>query len=218
LHLIERGYMKSRLLPRIVCPMAVLLFAFSACSPKETKALLLPGSALGAVLAEETIRAAGTKKNIAVITHDANWGPTTTVEETFQAALKKQGFSVVTAKSANLGDPMRSGEVGLKAADFFEALEKSSDAGAIVSFAGAPLLRPGDAARVPAEHPPVLVVSTAMLGNLPGVPVEPMQLGRLLDARVIQLAIVDGSEPAAPKADATHELFAQHYRKLRRPD
>jgi hypothetical protein len=113
---------------------------------------------------------------------------------------------------------MRSGEVGLKAADFFEALDNSRDAGAMVSFAGGPLLKPADTARIPAEHPPVLVISTATLGNLPGVRAEPMQLGRLLDARVIQLAIVDGSEPAAAKTDATHELFAQHYRIMRRPD
>jgi len=207
------------------CPsrnIALLLFVLplvvSACKPKETRLLLQPSQALGVVLAEQTAQMAGAKKRVAVITPDANWGPPSTAEESFKAAIQKQGFSVVTAKAANLGDPMRSGEVGLKAADFFEVLEKSSDAGAIVSFAGAPLLKPGDAARAPAEHPPVLVVCTGTLGNLPGVRSEPMQLGRLLDARVIQLAIVDGSEPAAAKADATHELFAQHYRILRRPD
>jgi hypothetical protein len=210
--------MNHRCSLKLICLMAVLPLAYAACTPKETKTLLQPSSALGIVLAEETIRAAGSKKNIAVITHDANWGPGSTVEEAFQSALRKQGFSIVTAKSANLGDPMRSGEIGLQAADFFEALEKSSGAGAIVSFAGAPLLKPGDAARASMEHPPVLVVSTATLGNLPGVRAEPMQLGRLLDARVIQLAIIDGSEPAAAKTDGMHELFAQNYRILRRPD
>jgi hypothetical protein len=108
--------------------------------------------------------------------------------------------------------------VGLKAADFLDVLEKSADVGAIVSLVGAPLLKPGDLARVPAQHPPVLVVATAMLGNLPGVAGEPMRLARLLDARVIQVAIVDGSDPTASKAEPTHELFAQHYRILRRPD
>ncbi len=198
--------------------LCVLALALASCKPKETRVLLQPSQALGVVLAEQTAQLAGAKKRVAIITPDANWGPVSTAEESFKAAIQKQGFSVVTAKSANLGDPMRSGEVGLKAADFLEALGKSSGAGAIVSFAGAPLLKPGDAGRVPVEHPPVLVVSTATLGNLPGVRAEPMQLGRLLDARVIQLAIVDGSEPAAAKTDATHELFAQHYRILRRPD
>lgn len=201
---------------KIALLLCVLPLALAACRPKETRALLQPSEALGAVLADQTAQLAGAKKSIAVITPDANWGPASTVEESFKAALQKQGFAVVTAKAANLGDPMRSGEVGLKAADFLEVLQKSSDAGAIVSLAGAPLLKPAD--RVPAEHPPVLVVSTAMLGNLPGVPGDRMQLGRLLETRIIQLAIIDGAEPSAAKADATHELFAQHYRILRRPD
>ena len=90
--------------PKLICLMAVIPLAYAACTPKETKTLLQPSSALGVVLAEETIRAAGSKKNIAVITHDANWGPASTVEEAFQSALRKQGFSIVTAKAANLGE------------------------------------------------------------------------------------------------------------------
>lgn len=198
--------------------LCVLPLALAACKPKETRVLLQPSQALGVVLAEQTAQLAGAKKRIAVIGPDANWGPTSTVEESFKIAMQKRGCSVVRAKAANLGDPMRSGEVGLKTADFLEVLQKSSDVGAIVSFAGAPLLKPADIARVPADHPPVLVLGTTMLGNLPGVPGDPMQMGRLLDARIIQLAIIDGSEPAMPKTDATHELFAQHYRILRRPD
>jgi hypothetical protein len=135
--------------------------------------------------------------------------------------MKKQGFSVVTAKSANLGDPMRF-RPGLKAADFFEALEKSADAGAVVSFAGAPLLQQGDAARLSTgQHPPVLVVATMTLGTVPGVATDRLLLANLLEAGVIQLAIVDGADPAAPKTakdDANHELFAQNYHILRRPD
>jgi len=46
-------------------------------------------------------------------------------------------------------------------------------------------------------------------------------LARLLEARVIQLAIIDGGDPSAKpaaKADPTRELFAQNYRILCRPD
>ena len=200
---------------------AILPLAFPGCAPKETQALLQPAQALGAVLADEAIKAAGAKKQIAIITHDANWGPNSTVEEAFKAALRKHGLSFVTAKAANLGDPMRSGEVGLKSADFFEALEKCSGSGAIVSFAGPPLLKPSEAGKLNPEHPPLLVVATANLGNLPGVPTDQMQLARLLDANVVRLAIVDGSGTSSAtlgKTDATHELFAQHYRILRRPD
>ena len=198
----------------------MLVLALTACTPKQTKSLLAPAETLGPVLADETARLAAAKKNITIISYDASWGPPSTVEESFKAALKKQGIAITAIKSANLGDPMRSGEVGLKSAEFFGALEQSPDVGAVVSFAGAPLLKPGEMARLKPDHPPVLVVATAALGTVPGVPGDWTQLGRLLDARVIQVAIVDGADPAAPKpgADATRELFAQHYRILRRPD
>jgi hypothetical protein len=196
------------------------VLAFAGCTSKETQALLQPPQALGVVLAAEAVRAAGPKKQVAVISPDASWGPVSTAEEAFKAAMKKQGFSVVTAKSANLGDPMRS-RPGLKGADFLEALEKSGGAGAVVSFAGAPLLPPGDAGRVNTGHPPVLVVATMTLGTVPGVASDRLLLAKLLHAKIIQLAIVDGSDPAAPKAgkgDVTDELFARNYRILRPAD
>jgi hypothetical protein len=76
-------------------------------------------------------------------------------------------------------------------------------------------------ARVGPGHPPVLVVATASLGNKIGVHTDPLLLARLLEAKIIQLAIIDGTEPAAlaaGKPDARRELFAQHYRILRRPE
>ena len=199
----------------------LLLFLFPACKPKEVQVLLEPSQALGSVLAEEAVRLAGTKKQVALITPDASWGPPSTVEEALKSALKKHGFTVLTAKAAELGNPMFSGEIGLKAKDFYEALERSAGAGAVISLAGAPLLKPGDAARLSSDHPPVLVVATAMLGNKIGLRGDHVQLARLLEARVIQLAIIDGASPAAnpaAKSDATHELFARNYRILRRPD
>ena len=205
---------------RAASALAAALAFLTSCTPKETQVLLQSSEALGAVLAEETVRVAGAKKRVAIIS-PANWGPTSTAEEAFTAALKKQGFSAFTVKSADLGDPMRRGQVGLKSADFFEALQNAADAGAVVSFAGAPLLAPGDAARLSPEHPPVLVVATATLGKVRGLWANPAQLGRLLDARIIQLAIIDGGPESAAqspgKTDATHQLFAQNYRILRGP-
>jgi hypothetical protein len=198
---------------------AVLLLL--SCTPNETKVLLGPSEALGTVLAEETARVAGGKKQVALISPDAKWGAVSTVEEVFRNALKKQGFTLVTAKAANLGDPMRRGQIGLKAADFWEALASATDAGAIVSFAGAPLPGPGDAAQPHPNHPPVLVVATSSLGNVPGLGADPVQLARLLDAKTVDLVIIDGADPAAQpsgKADAMHRLFAQHFRVLRRPN
>jgi len=198
-----------------------LLLTLAGCTSKETRALLQPPQALGLVLASEAARAAGARKLVAVISPDASWGPASTAEEAFRAAMKKQGFAVINAKSANLGDPMRS-RPGLKAADFFDALEKSADAGAVVSFAGAPLLGLADVARVNARsHPPVLVVATMTLGTVPGVATDRSLLANLLEAGAIQLAIIDGADAAAPtaaKGDADHQLFAQNYRILRRPN
>jgi hypothetical protein len=210
----------SKRFAQFCCGFAVLL-AFAGCGSKEIRALLEPPQALGIVVATQAAHFAGAKKQVAVITPDANWGPPSTAETAFRAAMKKQGFSVLTAKSANLGDPMRT-RPGLKAADFFEALEKSADAGSVVSFAGAPLLKSGDAARLsPGPHPPVLVVATMTLGTVPGVATDRMLLANLLEARIIQLAIVDGEDPEALKAakgDATQELFARNYRILLPPN
>ena len=173
------------------------------------------------MLADEAARIAGSRKQVAIISPDASWGAVSTAEEAFKNALKKQGFATVTAKAANLGDPMRRSQLGLKAGDFLDALDKSAEAGAIVSFAGAPMLSPGDAARVQSGHPPVLVVATASLGNVPGIWSDPIQLARLLEAKTIDLAIIDGADPATPppgKSDAAHALFAQNYSILRRPN
>jgi hypothetical protein len=200
--------------------LAVLLFLVPACKPKEIKALLEPSQALSSVLAEEAVRLAGAHKQVALITPDASWGPPSNVEEALKGTLRKQGFIVVTAKAADLGNPMLSGVIGLKAADFFEVLEKSTRTGAVISLVGAPLLTPGDAARLSPDHPPVLVVATAMLGDKMGVRGDPLQLARLLEAQVIQLAIIDGGEPAANppgRPNPTRELFVQNYRILRRP-
>src|SRR4051794_31750866 len=110
--------MKHCALLRNIWLMIVLPVALTSCKPKETQALLQPSVALGTVLAEETARFAGTKKQVVIISPDANWGPTSLAERSFRGALKKHGVSVVASKSANLGDPMRSGEIGLKSADF----------------------------------------------------------------------------------------------------
>jgi len=195
-----------------------LALALSSCTPKETKVLLQPSEALGTILARETASLAGTNKRVAVISPDARWGEPSTAEEAFRSALKKQGFDVITAKSANLGDPMRRGELGLKPEDFLEALEKSADAGAMVSFAGMPLIKAADAGQLNPKHPPVVVVATASLGNVPGMWSDPVRLADLIEATVVELAIIDGQEPAPQTgmADATRQLFDQHYHILRR--
>jgi len=213
-------FMAQSLSPKMVC-LAGLALAFAGCTPDKTQTLLQPPQALGVVLAEEAARAAGANHQVAVISPDASWGPMSITETAFRAAMKTKGYSVVTAKSANLGDPMKMRGVGLKGTDFFEALKRSDGVGAVVSFCGAPLLSPGDAGRGRRGTPPVLVVATMTLGTEPGIASNVSLLTNLLDAKIIQLAVIDGSDPTAPKAgdsDATHEVFAQNYHFLRRAD
>jgi hypothetical protein len=197
----------------------LLMLVLTSCTSKATKALLEPSQALGTVLAEETARAAGARKQVVLIL--PHWGATTAVGESFKAALRKQGLTLLSTITADVGDPMRRDPIGLKPADFFAAVEKAGG-GAVVSLAGAPLLKPDEAARLGAEHPPVLVVATASLGEVIGVTGDPRQLASLLEAKIIQLAIVDGSPelatPPSGKADAAHQSFSQHYRILRSTD
>jgi hypothetical protein len=188
----------------------------TCCTPSETNSLLEPSQALGTVLAEEAARLAGANKRVAVIAPDATWGAASTAEQAFTSALTKAGFQITTTKS-NVGNPMRRGQIGLKAQDFFEAMEQSAAAGAIVCFAGRPLIKPADAARLNPKHPPVLVVATASLGNVAGVWSDPVELAGLIDANIVHLAVIDSPEPLpqSGKPDATHGLFAQHFRILR---
>ena len=126
---------------------------------------------------------------------------------------------MVTVTAAHLGDPMHS-RVGLRGADFTAALTNAVDAGAVVSFAGAPMLTPRESGQFNLGHPPVLVVATMTLGLVPGVAGDRAQLASLLEANTIQMAIVDGPEPTRPaggKSDPIHELFAEHYRILKSP-
>jgi hypothetical protein len=222
LFLVSSGCWRSE--PRlkiIVLGLTLFAFSISGCKQKDVEVLLGPSQALVSVLADEAIKVAGPKKQISLITHDASWGPPSTAEGALKHALKKQGLTVITAKAANLGNPMLSGAIGLKAADFFEAMEKSTESGAVISLVGAPQLIAEDAKRLLApEHPPVLVVATAMLGDKMGVRGEPLQLAHLLDSGVIQLAIIDGSDPSAKvvgKPSPSQELFSQNYHNLRKP-
>ncbi len=191
-----------------------------SCGRKELNEALEPSRALGQVTAEEAARAAGPNKTVALITHDASWGEPSTAEQSFRAAAKRLGLTVTTAKAAALGDPMHSGEVGLKATDFLDALKSSANAGAVVSLVGAPPLRAEEVAALPPKHPPVLVVATQKLGFKIGVPTAPAELAALLDAKTIQAAIIDrGAALAEPpqKPDAIHQVFSEHYRILRAP-
>ena len=68
----------------------------------------------------------------------------------------------------------------------------------------------------------MLVVATSSLGNVLGVPTDRAYLSDLLNAKVVQLAIVGGESQinatSAGKTDATEQLFFQNYTILRSGD
>ncbi len=194
----------------------VLCFHFASCKPKEDRTQSEAGSALGSVLAEETIRIAGARKNVVIISQQSGKGTMSSAETEFRNSLKKNGLTIATTLSPDLGNAMRYDEYGLQPRDFVEALEKFSDAGAIVSFIGAPIFKAAQLGSLPAARPPVLVVVVASLGEVPGVAGNRTILPQLLDAKIIQLAIVDGpGSPATKASDDAHKLFSQHFQILR---
>lgn len=202
----------------------LLVFALTlglcSCTPKKAEQLLQPAEAMGVVMADEAIEAAGSNRSVAIITHDSRWGPTSIVETKLRATLQSRGYTVTTAKAANLGDAM-SMRAGLQPADFFEAMQNAAQAGAVVSLVGPPLMGPDAASQLQPNHPPILVVATDSLGDVPEPRINHAQLESLLDAKVIQLAIVNGTDDSgassAGKNDSAHVLFAQNYRILRQP-
>jgi len=198
----------------------LLLTLAAGCKPSKEQTLLEPSQALGKVLAEETIRVTGVNKQVVIIVRGGPAAGESPTEEALRSALKKSGITIVTVK-ADVGNPMMMNGLGLTAADFFGAMDKSAGAGAVISLVGAPLLAPGDDAHLGSHHPPVLVVATGMLGNRIGVRNTPELLARLLQSKVIQLALIDGAEPIPPATgtgDAIHEIFAQNYHVLRQAD
>lgn len=188
----------------------------ASCKPKDLRASSDAASALGSVLGEETVRAIGANKTVVILTQTGKGGSESSAESEFKNILKKNGVSIAATISPNLGDPMHYGEFGLHANDFLQVIQKHGSAGAIVSFIGPPLLQPSRLANVPA-HPPVFVVAVSDLGEVPGVTGNPAMLPALFQAKVIQLAIVDGASPSASsvKSDDAHQLFAQKFQILR---
>ena len=214
--------MKSRRRILAAAAMTLSFLALVSCERKEDKILQEPSQALGTVLGDETVQAAGGKKTVVLIL--PQWAANSTAAESFKSALKKQGLTVAFSILADVGSPMGRNGVGLKSADFFVALEKGEGAGAIVSLAGPPLLNAQDMTRLNPNHPPILLVATQSLGYGPdgsilGVPADQNYLSGLLDAKIVQLAIVDSgdhsnAEPSG-NLDAAHQSFFQHYSILR---
>jgi hypothetical protein len=189
-----------------------MLLAFNACKPKAVNELSDSGAALKKVLATETAQAAHASKQVVLIVPNAQ-GSAASLGPDFKAALEKKGLSV-QLRPVDLGDPMHYNDFGLKAADFLDVLQKYSGAGAIVSLVGAPLLRSSDLGKIPAGGPPVLVVATRQIGLAAGVPTSPAVLEQMVAAKIIHLAILDGTGSSGKPGD-DYKVFDKNFRILR---
>lgn len=195
---------------RAVC---LLLLTFNACKPKAVNELSDSGTALKTVLAIETAQVAHINKQVVLIVPNATQGPAASLADNFKIALEEKGLSV-QLRPVDLGDPMRYNEFGLKAVDFLDVLQKHSGAGVIVSLVGAPLLQKNDLNKMPAAGPAVVVVATRQIGLAAGVPTNPALLEQLLTAKIIHLAVADGTGSSG-KQDDVYKSFDQNFRILR---
>lgn len=195
-----------------------LLFLTGAtgCKPSAEAQLDNATSALFTILADETARMAGGKKQVIVV---ATTGPDGKASETAQstaAALKKAQLAP-EIKMVSIGDPMRMGGYGWSAESYREILQQHPEAGAVVSLVGAPLLKMADLSKVPPTHPPVIAVAVMQVGTRRGVAGSPDMIGQLLERKALQLAIIDGPEAASEAKNATEKQFGQLYARMRAP-
>ncbi len=193
--------------------ICLLLLTFAACKPKAIDELSDSGTALKKVLAIETAQVAQASKQVVLIVPNAAQAPAASLGDDFKSALEKKGLSV-QLKPVDLGNPMHYDEFGLKAADFLDVLQQHSGVGAIVSLVGAPLVRNNELNKIPAGGPAVLVVATRQIGLATGVPTNPAVLEQMLAAKIIHLAIADGTGSSG-KPDDVYKNFDQHFRILR---
>ena len=191
----------------------VLVAGGTGCKPKAVSELNDTTDALFTVLADETAQAAAGKTQVIVIARSGPDGKPAEVAAQAVAALKKKQLAP-EVKTVSLGDPMKFDSYGWSAANFMEVVQQNPDAGAVVSLVGAPVLKGPDLARVPAKRPPVLVVAVSHMGTIPGVPAEQRVIGPLLNSKIVQLAIVNGTETPTETTEA-HKVFGQTYTRLR---
>jgi hypothetical protein len=164
-----------------------------------------PHEALGARLAQETIRLQEPGARIIVFARDPVPFPVPASAaqlDGFLRTLKKAGRSVTAIRGVKL-DPLRLAAV--PPGDFFDQLRLGRDNDVIVSFLAPPVLDAEQLAKLGNKRPRVLAVCS-------GATRTPMELRRLFEQRLLAVAVVSRSDPpgrqaAGSRADAFDQMF-----------
>jgi hypothetical protein len=154
-------------------------------SPKYDPA---PQEAAGAVLAEETVKLAGSAGRITVIARDtalfANPAADSLLKG-FCATLKRGGRTVTATNLVKL-DPLRL--VRVPPGDFYELLRKQTDRDVVVSFLGPPLLAPEQKARLGEK-------SARIVAFCPGPLPRQVNLVELFEQNMLHVVVISRPHP-----------------------
>jgi len=122
---------------------------------------------IGEVMAEQTVRVAGDKGKIVLMTIPTSGRPELQTQlEAFRAALKKQGhFELKEYEMDPKGQDKYSVGSGLSGRRYVRTVNKNLDATAFVSFIGAPHMKDADIAEL--KQVPKFIAEARSVDNLP---------------------------------------------------
>jgi hypothetical protein len=165
-------------------------------------------SAVGKVLAEETVHLLPPNADIAVVTMRSGEAPEIKAQlEAFKEQLKLT--SSITIKDEIVLDPgdnpkYRPGS-GLSARRFLKIARKNKDVAAVISFVGAPELTDDEISQL--KSTPRLFAETH----------SPEKLKKMFDKNILQLAIVPRFEfpaPGPPKPQTGRQWFDRYFQVI----
>ena len=192
--------------PLLLVAAVLLFFQFSPPMPQVEAR---PHEAIGAVLAEEAMRLAGSGGRITLIAPDPAVFRYPGAEVQLAAFHKALRTAKVTLAATNLIklDPLRPPRV--PPGDFAEILRKLSDADVIVSLMGPPLLTAEHKKRLGEKRPRVLAVCS---GDLP----LQVDLKELFADNLLHTAIVSRFSPGRTPPDngSAQDWFAHYYQVI----
>jgi len=162
---------------------------------------------IGAVLAEQTAKAAGRKGHVVIITIDTrDWPELYTQLAAFKVALKKLGDYDVKEYQMDTKDQPKYGVgSGLSGRRYVRTAKKNPNADVFVSFVGAPKLTQEEVAELGTK--PKLIVESRSGDNVPGLFENKLAL-----AAVVSRFQFPAPVPAKPKTP--EEWFTKRYQIL----
>lgn len=165
-----------------------------------------PHEALGAELANQTVKQLGPAGRIFVITRETTTFANPAIEaqlKSFSRTLRQKGFLVAATNLIKV-DPLRLVEV--PSGEFFQMLRQASENDIIASFLGPPVLSSAQLAKLGSHRPGVVAVCS---GTMPArVNLRKAFQEESLQIAIVSRRIVDSSWPAV---DTPAAWFAHLY-------